>query len=279
MNILVALNTNYVPALRVMLKSLFVSNPGEQFTVYMMYSEIPPAEVARLERFIDAEGHRLVPVKVENGLFAEDAVVFRRYSKEMYYRLVAHRYLPDTVDRVLYLDPDIVAINPAGEFYRMEMGRYYFCAAEHIKPFARFTVKFNQIRLGTPRAKSYFNSGVLLMNLDRMRKELDPSDIFHFLKENRYRLILPDQDVLNGLFWDKIKPVDELRYNFDARYYELIKYFPNHPVTLKWIEENTVFIHYCGKRKPWHKTYRDELGRYYRRYERMLHNQPEEVTV
>ncbi|PDO09606.1 MAG: glycosyl transferase family 8 [Candidatus Reconcilbacillus cellulovorans] len=267
-NLLVALDANYLPALRVMLKSMFVNHPDESFAVYFMHSGIPDKDVGELRRFVESEGHRLYPVAVDAGLFA-DAVVFRHYTKEMYYRLVAHRFLPENVDRVLYLDPDIVAINSATAFYRTDFGDCYFVASEHT-PAVKMTAKFNQFRLGIPQAKGYFNSGVLLINVERMRKEADVEDVFRFLKENRHRLILPDQDVLNGLYWDKIKPVDCLIYNFDARYYEFFKLIPHHKVNLKWIEENTVFIHYCGKRKPWHPSYKDELGRFYYRYENML---------
>ncbi len=272
-NILVTLNANYVPALRVMLKSLFVNNPHENITVYLMYSDIPAGDVAGLQRFAEREGHRLVPLRVRDDLFA-DALVLRHYTKEMYYRLAAHLFLPEEVDRILYLDPDIVVINPVSEFYRTPFDNCFFVAAEH-KPVVRMTMTFNRLRLRTPKAKGYFNTGVMLMNVELMRREMKVEDIFRFLRENWNRLILPDQDVLNALYWDRIKPADCFLYNFDARYYEFFRLIPKHKINLRWIEENTVFIHYCGKRKPWHKSYKDELGRFYRYYESLLE---EELT-
>ena len=83
-NILVALNANYVPPLRVMLKSLFVNNPHENVTVYLMHSEIPEEDVVDLERFVEDEGHRLVNLRVTDDLFS-GAVVFRHYTKEIFF--------------------------------------------------------------------------------------------------------------------------------------------------------------------------------------------------
>jgi len=267
-NILVTLNAAYIPPLRVMLKSLFVNNPHENVTVYLMHSEISEKDVSELMRFVEDEGHRLCHIRVTDDLFS-GAVVFRHYTKEMYYRLAAHRFLPEEVDRILYLDPDIVVINPVSKFYRTPFDGCMFVASEHT-PAVRMTAAFNKIRLGTPKAKGYFNTGVLLMNVELMRREMDLGEVFRFLEENRHKLILPDQDVLNGLYWDRIKPADCFLYNFDARYYEFFKLIPRHKINMRWIEENTVFVHYCGKRKPWQKTYRDEMGRFYRYYESLL---------
>ena len=263
-NILVTLNANYLPPLKVMLNSLFANN-NETFSVYMIHSEIPEHEVAQLEQFVKRRGHQLTSVQVDSEFFS-GAPVFRHYSKEMYYRLAAHLLLPEHLDRILYLDPDIVVINPIHDFYWMDFEDCLFVAAEH-----EYTVKFtrtiNKLRLGTPNAKGYFNTGVLLMNLELIRKEVRLEDIYKFIEENRYKLILPDQDVLNALYWNKIKPVDSYRYNYDARYYELSKLLPNEKNKLEWIKKNTVFIHFCGKDKPWHKNYKGELGAFYREYE------------
>lgn len=81
---------------------------------------------------------------------------------------------------------------------------------------------------------------------------------------------MPDQDILNGLYWDRIQSVPSMYYNFDARYYEFSKFLPNQKYTLEWIREHTVFIHYCGKNKPWHDHYRGTLGMFYKEYEKDL---------
>lgn len=269
-NILVTLNANYIPPLKVMLSSLFFNNPEEKFSVYMMYSDISEERLQELHMFFEKNGQCLFPIFVEPMLFA-DAPIFRHYTSEMYYRLAAHQFLPNDLDRVLYLDPDIVVINTVKSFYESDFENCLFIAAEH-KHSTKVASLFNKLRLKTPNAKGYFNTGVLLMNLEGMRKAVNVKDIYQFIEENRLKLVLPDQDVLNALYWDKIKPADCYRYNFDARYYEITKRLPNPKYSLEWIKQNTVFIHYCGKDKPWMKNYKGELGAFYKQYEKMAAN-------
>ncbi|MDR9797888.1 glycosyltransferase family 8 protein [Aeribacillus pallidus] len=264
-NILVTLNSNYIPPLKVMLNSLFQNNIEEKFSIYIMYSNISDQDLHELGQFVKRHNQSLYPIYVDPKLF-EDAPVFRHYTSEMYYRLASHQFLPDDLDRILYLDPDIVVINPIKDFYYSDFENCLFIASEHTHS-TKVANLFNKLRLKTPNAKGYFNTGVLLMNLERIRKEVKLEDIYAFINENRLKLVLPDQDVLNALYWDKIKPVDCYRYNYDARYYEIIKLLPNAKHGMEWIKENTVFIHYCGKDKPWQKNYKGELGAFYKKYE------------
>ena len=274
MNILVTLNANYIRALKVMLKSMFENNPGEKFSIYLMHAGIPWPQIAALCDFVEREGQCLCTVPVNSSLF-ENAPVLRHYTKEMYFRLTAYLHLPDDLDRILYLDPDIVVINPIGDFYNTDFEGRCFVAAEHERT-TKYVREFNNFRLGTPEAKGYFNTGILLMNLSLLRRESSLGKLNSFIRENRNRLILPDQDILNALYWDKIKPVDGFRYNYDARRFSRQNAKNGE---LNRILENTVFIHYCGKHKPWQKKYRRKLGSFYRKYEDMLQPRVPAETV
>ncbi|ASS87812.1 glycosyl transferase family 8 [Geobacillus lituanicus] len=273
--ILVTADANYLPPLKVLMYSLFCNN-RRPFIFYLLYSRIAEEEIRALSDFVRKQGHELVPIYVDPQLF-HDAPVFRHYTAEMYYRLAAHLFLPPDVDRVLYLDPDIVAINPIDELYEMDFEGNWFIAAEHTHS-TKVANLFNKLRLKTPNAKGYFNTGVMMMNIAAMREHVRLADIYQFIRDNRFKLVLPDQDVLNGLYWDKIKPVDGYRYNYDARYYDFLQLLPNPKHNLAWIEENTVFIHYCGKEKPWKDNYKGELGLFYRRYSQVLEPEGEAAT-
>lgn len=140
---------------------------------------------------------------------------------------------------------------------------HFFIACEH-EHSAKKARLINKMRLRTPNAKGYFNTGVLLMNLELIRQHVKVEEIFQFIEENKLKLLLPDQDVFNALFWNKIKPAESYRYNYDARFFEraaLIK-----KQDLESIKKHTVFIHYCGKDKPWHPNYKYALGTFYQKY-------------
>ena len=85
MNILLTLDENYLLPCKVMLDSLFASNPAEtDVTVYLLHSAIPAEKLEELASFCAAFGAALRPIAVDAALF-ESAPTSKRYPKEMYY--------------------------------------------------------------------------------------------------------------------------------------------------------------------------------------------------
>lgn len=58
---------------------------------------------------------------------------------------------------------------------------------------------------------------------------------------------MPDQDVLNALYSKEIKKLDEVKYNYDTRYYLYYKIQNNGKVNMDYIMQNTVILHFAGK--------------------------------
>ena len=259
------MNEGYLSALKVMLKSMFETNHADEFAIYLIYADISDNKLSSLKNLVADEGHKLIPIPIEPELFIQ-APVLRHYTREMYFRLLAYQVLPDNLERILYLDPDIVVINPISEFYHTDFGGHCFVAAEH-EITGKILRIFNNLRLGTLKARGYYNAGVLLMNLTQLRKEGRADRLLPFIKGKKIRLLLPDQDILNVLYWDSIKSVDSFHYNYDPRRFELLH---KGRKALEKIRQNTVFIHYCGGKKPWNKKYKRTLGCFYQKYACML---------
>ncbi len=91
MNILVTLDRNYLPPLRVMLGSLLRNDPGETFEIYVIGDGLLPEDWAALEELCAGRG-RIHPLEVPADLFA-DAPVARYWTRAMYYRLLAAELL------------------------------------------------------------------------------------------------------------------------------------------------------------------------------------------
>lgn len=264
MNILVTLNANYTRPLKVMLKSLFINSGEEQFHIYLMHSSLNRKEIASIKEHIEREGHHLTVINVKDHYF-EDAPIIKHYTKEMYYRLLAHQFLPTKVEKILYLDPDILVINEIKTLYEYDISSYLFAAAEH----ERTSVKeVNKWRLMPYEIEGYYNSGVMLMNLPLLREKVKEQEIYEFVRLNRKKLILPDQDIINALYGKYILPIDEIRYNYDPRFYLYYKLKSNGKYDLNYIMHHTSIIHFCGKKKPWHDNYSGRFHALYKHYER-----------
>lgn len=265
MNLLVTLDSKYIRPLKVMLASLFINNPAENFDIYLLHSSIKDNEIADIQLYVNSYGQNLFVIKVDSQHFQNAPVVFH-YTKEMYYRLVAYKFLPKELDRILYLDPDILVINPVRELYDTELDGFLYAAAFHNVLAIK---EINRIRLYPYKIDAYFNSGVLLMNLELQRNIMDEEVIYSFVEKNRSKLIMPDQDIINALYTKQIKCVDEKLYNYDTRYYKYYRMTTNNICDMDYIMRNTVFLHFCGKRKPWHKDYSGMFYSLYKHYERL----------
>lgn len=261
MNILVTLDSGYIKPLTVMLNSIAVSNPANTFDVYVAHASLTAEDFRYLAERVPGDRIRIHNTPISEDLFA-DAPVSDRIPTAAYYRLLAAQYLPEHLDRVLYLDPDIVVINPLDEFYTMNLSGKYLAAATH-----QFNVMqwINRKRLKMPRGTEYVNSGVMLMNLPLLRAEQDVQALYAYIRDNRSRLLLQDQDLLNGMYADKIAFVDALYYNLDETYWHNHNRFnrSRRVESIDEIERIAVIVHYCGKNKPWKDGYRGELDRFY----------------
>lgn len=265
MNILITLNSNYILPSKVMLKSLFLNNPEENFDIYLIHSSLKDEELYDLSHYIGIHGSTLKPIYINNSYF-KDAPVLLHYTREMYYRLLAYKFLPDDLDRILYLDPDILNLNPIDELYNMDIEGFMYAGASHN---VISNKEINKIRLMPYEIDGYYNSGVLLMNLDLQRKLVDEQSIYEFVKKYSSKLVLPDQDILNALYSTKIKSLDEKLYNYDARFYSYYKITSNGICDMDYVINNTVILHFCGRKKPWQKNYSGKFHSLYKHYEKL----------
>ena len=263
--LLCALDANYLPQLRVLLTSIRLNNPGETFGLYLMHSGLPELELEGLERWCGEAGWEFHSVPVDAALF-DGAPVTAQYPREMYYRLLAGQMLPDSLSRVLYLDPDILVINPLRELWETDMQGNMFAAAAHTGK-TELANNVNRIRLGTDH--DYYNSGVLLIDLERCRSEVSPDELFAFVREHRRELVMPDQDLLNAVYGDSILPLDDALWNYDARNFNNYVLRSTGGQDMSWVMENTAILHFCGKAKPWKPNYIYRFGVLYRHYERL----------
>lgn len=265
-HILMTLDRNYLKVLSVMLYSLSQSDPEGVYTVYVVNNTLTEEDFASLSALLPRT--ELVNVQVPEDLL-QNAPVSDRYPTEMYYRLFAARYLPQQLERILYLDPDLVVLHSLRSLYQIDFDGKLFAAASHIE--SRTFRELNRRRLHLSEHAKYLNSGVMMMNLALLRKE-SPQTIIDYIQSHKATLLLPDQDVLNALYADRTVPLDPLVYNLGEKYLRLknLHLPPAEKLTLDWVRSNTAIVHYYGRNKPWKEHYRGSLGIFYHEWEQQL---------
>ncbi len=260
MNLLVTLDSNYIYPLCVMLRSLMATNPTSKFDVYVGHSSLTDEDFEKINSSVN-ENTTIHAVEIDKTLF-DNAPVLSRISKETYYRLLLESFLPDDVDRILYIDPDTVIINKIDDFYNIDFKGNVIAAAPHTYGVVEAT---NRLRLGLKNDTHYINAGILMIDVDAWRNMITTNEIINFISKNVKKLKLGDQDAINIIFEDKILYVDERIYNLDEKTYSHYRFFRK--ISMDWVEKNTVIIHYNGGQKPWSgKVYRGKLGGYFEKF-------------
>lgn len=152
-------------------------------------------------------------------------------------------------DKVLYLDGDIIVQDDLSEFFNMDLSKNYVAAVKDAYVLCE--------KKDAPEIDGYFNSGVMLLNCEQMRKDNMAEKLLE-IKTKTPNMLFMDQDVLNIAFKDRVVYAD-FRYNFAASYFRpqyrkhLMKISGKDMAYVKAIRP--AIIHYTGK-NPWQYYHR-----------------------
>ena len=263
-NLLFSIDDGYTQQFMVTLYSIYQNSSNRHLTVYVLQKQLLQRNDAIFE-FCQKLGVVYIPVVIGEEAF-KDAPTTDRYPETIYYRLLAHEYLPKELGKILYVDADILCLNDIVPLYQLDLGNKLYAAANHTSD-GNISELVNKLRLRNFEAEGYFNSGVLLMNLVAIRQKVYRQDILDYIEQNNHLLFLPDQDILNALYGYQTLQIPDQIYNYDARYNMLYYSKSSGEWDLNWVIENTVFLHFCGRDKPWKKDYRGRYSALYKHYQ------------
>lgn len=231
-----AINEGYVDYFCVALTSLLLSTPDYTLHIHIMTGGLSEKNQHRINHF----EYRFPHCRIHYHDMSQDSM--QSYtphggyiSAETWYRLRLPRLLPH-VDRVLYLDADLVVLKNLKELFDMDM-QHYLCAGVEDLQLKRDNYKET---IGLSHNHVYVNAGVLVMNLKAMREQNTSEAMIDYAQQHASILTYNDQDVVNIVCQNKIKELSS-EWNFttaDARR-------NRHMIHLARI------AHFTGTRKPW----------------------------
>lgn len=257
-NIHVALATdrNYLDYALVTVASLLSWHPAGGITLYLLHEELKETDFARFETLQRISPFKFVPLKIEQAFFQNWPKL--RWSISTYYRLILPSLLPE-LEKVLYLDCDLLVLDDISDLWATELGGRS-CAAVPVK-ISRESFK----QLGLPDEAVYFNAGVMLFNLKKMRTQNHEKRFIHLFHELGDQIKYPDQDILNLAYWSDYVKLP-LRWNLVTSVYR------NPPLEPVYSEAETKYAlshpgiaHFTGTHKPWRlgKTTHHPYAEYY----------------
>lgn len=157
------------------------------------------------------------------------------------------------LDTLLYIDSDIIIKGALDELFETSLDGYYLAAS------FEYWIHYNNVKYGLSKNKRdvfYFNSGVMLLNLEKMRED-DISEKLWDYKLNCTKTKLMDQECLNAVCHDAVKPIS-IKWNFNPIFLQEDQIAGINAVygetydNCEQLLQDVRIIHYVGKQdKPW----------------------------
>lgn len=260
MDILCCTDHNFVIPMGVMMHSLCVNNRSNELHFHVFIDDsVTQEQKVEIETVIN-KGDTVSFYSIDVSSIQQYLIVkVANFPISIYYRLLLADILPETVHKVLYLDADIIVRHDLKELYDINIDDAALAAVTEPDG-ADGSCK----SLGYPSDLGYFNSGVILFNLDYFRKKNITEKLINFIKENPEKLRCPDQDALNFVLRDEKKMLP-LKYNVQEGFFRIKPETLNSKEQLSAIQDPNI-VHYTTNEKPWKKTCRHPLRNLYYEY-------------
>lgn len=235
-----AIDDAYTPFLAVALQSL-VDNASKdyQYLIKILHTNVQEEHMKQIKKYesknvsIEFVDLTYYIGKVKDKLYTRDY-----YTNTTYFRLFLPELYPQ-YDKVLYLDSDIIVLGDISKLYNTEMGSNLVAAApDDIIQYNKVFQDYAELVVGVAKYKHYFNAGVLLMNLDELRKFKFQEKFLYLLGTVKFS-VAQDQDYLNRLCKGRVTLIS---HDWDVMPY----------VNEETKPEDIKLIHYNFAYKPWH---------------------------
>lgn len=248
---------HFVMPTGVMMQSVCVNNPDVDIVFHIILDENVKAGARQdLEGIVAPYAGKSVAFynvseELQKKSFPRGLIYRNDITKATYYRLYFAELLPQDLDKVLYLDGDVIVRHSLLPLWNIDMGDNAVAAANDCS--CGCIEYYN--RLKYPFDLGYFNAGVLLVNLKYWREHQVLKNFESYMEKHADSVKMYDQDVLNVVFRNK-------------KVYFPIKYNLQHPFLWRenvaydyWKLEKEVLearmdpciIHFTSTDKPWRK--------------------------
>lgn len=267
-NVVYITDKNYLEQTITSIKSLFISKTeSRKYCVFVLHSkDLNDNDIIKLKKLNN-----------KNCIVYPLLVITDKYSKFQTKRHVTQTALikfdiPNLIHsrKVLYLDSDTIILNNIETLYDYDISKYFLCAVRDTKDINIQLLKNKIKNIHNLNEKfyfdifekhlGYFNSGVMIMNLELMRKYNISEKLFDYRTNGENYFM--DQDALNVCLGDNVLFVP-LEYNFQMfipNVYtnkELKTIYNNKNFDISnnnWLLNNVKILHLSGQHKPWNEN-------------------------
>ena len=244
-NVAFSTDSNYIMPTTVAITSFLENNNADNIYIHLLHlkGDLSTDDLNSIRDLVISYGSKFVPLEIEKE--ALSAMPLLRHGLASYLRI----FLPQILDveTILYLDVDIIVDKNILELFELDMNGYEFAAVPDIRTLDKEYLN----KIGFNRLGKYFCTGILLMNLNELRKIDLVDKTYTYLSKYKDKIEHSDQDILN-VICNKILYLHP-KYNRTDAYFNKTKFLNI------WTEKDyketmnsPYIIHYMGSSKPWY---------------------------
>lgn len=238
----------YLQHCAAMLCSIFENNREHDITVHLLHNRLSVDSQSLLSNLASRYDKRIIYYDVDMDKLGDVYInedLHPNLSISTYYRMLLPSLLDVSVNKVFYLDCDVIVLGDISPLFTLDMEGYGVAGVEDTTP----GFDYHRRVMGMTLNQKAFCAGVLMINLKYWRDHDCEKKLLDYAHKMAHKLLLEDQDVLN--------------HEFRGHWFKLPYKYMRTPMAIapmnrqqRWadIEEyvfNPVIIHYAAHVKPW----------------------------
>lgn len=266
-NIALAADDNYAQHVAVVIASVMSNTTAKDVSFYLLSDGIKERKLNKIENTATNFGAKVNVLDLSKFDLFDKLFTSGHISKAAYFRLDIANLVPETVKKIIYTDVDLVVREDVQELWNFNLQGKPLAAVPDlgIMSSKRLMTQKHDV-LGIDVNDEYFNSGVLIIDIDAWRKKNYAKKVIELASAGN----LPhhDQDALNKVFYKNWQPLP-LKWNVIPPVYNLFaKLLLKNRFRKSAIEAKKAMciMHFAGRYKPWEfekqKTFNNEYYDY-----------------
>lgn len=222
------------------------------YDITVVLDNVGQADIDKLKKLGETFGQTIRLVEPEFKQLYSNAKSNQWVTKAAYYRIHMADFLPKEAKKAIYLDCDILCLGDLEELWNESLDGHAVAAVYDPTVTEVTDLGLEYELIGTDLKDGYFNSGVLVVDVEQWRAENVAANISKHVQDFPKFGRFHDQSRLNAYFTRRWKRLP-LRYNLQARMMgiQLPGLEPTNEGVLRDSISNPMLVHFNGPCKPW----------------------------
>ncbi len=238
LNIAFGIDENFARPMGVAMTSVMLNNSQEKVNFHVFTDGIKEEDLRRLQSVAEQFAAVIKIYYIDASIF-EKLRSTMQWSIATYYRFIMGQTLHGEVERILYLDADIICLGALRDLFEIDFAGKTIAAVNDVIDAYNFPIRMKKINITSGK---YFNAGMMCIDIMRWHEKKISEHALQKLADEPERYDYLDQDVLNVLLENDIFFLDRT-YN----------YLYNMERNDAPIPDGVKLLHYATRQKPWHR--------------------------